>query len=116
MNITDAFELIRRHLPQHVADKAASQLADSQSVGELTVEGFSLWRVKDAKNLAFIVERRSASCPEHELRLALKEQHTLLTDALRDGTQDQLWQAYFASGGKHTSFVLNLANRALAIS
>ncbi len=116
MNITNAFELLRHHLPQEVADKAAAQLTGSPSVSEMTIEGFSLWKVKDAKNLAFIVERRSAACPEHNLRLALEKQHKLLTGALRDGTQDQLWQAYFASGGKHTSFVLNLATSAAVVS
>lgn len=116
MNIVDAFELIKRHLPCEVADRAASRFAESPAASEVSIAGFSLWRVKDAKNLAFILERRAATCPEHELRVALEKQHSLLSDALRRGTKDQLWQAYLASDEKHTSFILNVATGELAIS
>jgi len=109
MSVPDAYGLIRPHLPQETTEKADAKIAALASTDEVTFDGFSLWKVKDAANLAFITERRSRACVDQDLRLALGQQHKLLVGALQKGTEDQLWQAFFRVDGKIISLLLNLA-------
>lgn len=116
MSLTDAYALVRPHLPREMDEKVNAQWATFGLADEMTLDGFSLWKVKDAANLAFIIERRSRSLQDWDFHFALGRQHKLLVEALQNGTQDQLWQAYVVSDDEHIGFVLNLATGIVLIS
>jgi len=109
MSVTRAFEKLRQSLPAVIVQRVSEKLAADPACHEVTVEGFALYQVKDAKNLEFLLERRTAGSPEGTVRRAVQEKHDFVAEALRDGTQSHLWQGYVVTDGKHTSLLVNLA-------
>jgi hypothetical protein len=109
MSVTRAFEKLRQSLPAVIVQRVSEKLAADPACHEVTVEGFALCPVKNAKNLEFLLERRATGSPEGAVRQAVQEKHDFVAKALRDGTQDHLWQGYVVTDGKHASLLVNLA-------